>query len=67
MIFVRSLTTLCLIHLTQKNMISSSTVSHSERKNVLVLEKRQPVTMETSVPQDLTGAAHKRLKDSKTI
>lgn len=40
---------------------------HRERKNVLVFEKRQLVTMVTSVPQDLTGAAHKRLEDSKTI
>jgi len=49
-------------------MISSSTVSHTERKkNVLVFEKRQPVTMATSVPQELTEAAHKRLEDSTTI
>lgn len=37
------------------------------RKSVLVLEKRQLVTMVTSVPQDLIGASNKRMKDFETI
>lgn len=44
-------------------------LSQWEKKN-LVLEKRQPVTMETSVPQDHIGAAHKgwtTLKQSKPV